>query len=403
MEKKKKQLILVKICCIIASFCLWLYISYCENPINTYKMRNVPVQLTNINALEQSKLTTIPGQNYTVSFTIRGQNLDVEKAKQSDFKVVADMSLYVLKKGQNRIPVQIIHYPSNINVENAENMWVDVELDELAQKTLTVRTKVQGTPKSGYYYYIDDISPEKVKVSGPKKYVDLVESVAGTVNISGLSKDTKLTPELQAYDKDGKVISNVKIQPSSAAVTIPIKRGKKVSINLKTTGQAASGVNIKGMTLDQQTVQIFGDEDVLSNISSVDTQPVDLSRITDSKTINVKLNLPDGVTAADGNTYVSVDVNVEKTIQKNFSININPVNVDNKFNASLDNSTASVTVSGNETAVNSIKDGDIKCTVDCTSLKEGTYGVQVSETLPQGITSVSLTPGKVNVNITKKQ
>lgn len=403
MEKKKKQLIVTRICCIFASFCLWLYISYCENPINTYKLKDVSVQLTNTDSLVQSNLAIIPGQKYTVSFTIRGQNLEVMKTKQSDFKVVADMSLYVLKKGQNKIPVQIIHYPSNINVENAENMWVDVELDQFDEKTLNVKTKIQGSPKTGYYYYDGIASPEKVKVSGPKKYVDLVKTVVGDVNINGLSKDTKLAADLQAYDSDGKVVTNVKLQPSSVTVDVPIKRGKKVGVNLKTTGQAAAGINIKSIALEQQTVQIFGDEDILSGISSIDTEPVDLSKLTDSKKINVKLSLPDDVTVASGNTYVSVDTAVEKTIQKTFNVNINAINVDNKFNSALDTQTAKVTVSGLESSVNNIKDGDIKCTVDCTSLSEGIHSLQVSETLPQGITNVSVVPGTVNVNITKKQ
>lgn len=403
MEKKKKQLIIMRICCIFASFCLWLYISYCENPINTYKLKNVPVQLTNLDALDQSNLAIIPAQKYTVSFTIRGQNLDVMKTKQSDFKVVADMSLYVLKKGQNKIPVQIIHYPSNINVENAENMWVDVELDELGEKTLNVKTKVEGSPKNGYYYYGGIVSPEKVKVSGPKKYVDSVDTVVGTVNINGLSKDTKLTAELQAYDSEGKVVTNVKLQPASATITVPIKRSKKVGVNLKTEGQAAAGINIKSIALEQQTVQLLGDEDVLSDISSVNTEPVDLSKVTDTKKISAKLDLPDGVTVLGTNTYVAVDATVEKTIQKTFSVNINTINVDNKFNSAVDTQTAKVTVSGFESIINNIKDGDIKCTADCTSLQEGVHQIQVSETLPQGVTNVSIVPGAVNVNITKKQ
>lgn len=402
MEKKKRQLIFVRICCIFASFCLWLYISNWENPIDTYKLKNIPVELINTDALEQSKLTVIPGQNFNVSLNIRGVSLAVMKAKPADFKVVADMSLYVLKKGLNKIPVQIVTYPSNINIENSNTMWVEVELDDLAQKSVPVKTKIQGSPKSGYYYFDGTPNATEVKVSGPKKYVDMVSEAVGTVNINGLSKDTELNASLEAHDTSGKVVSNVKLSPNNVSISVPIKKGKNVSVNLKTKGTAANGINVKDISLEQQSVQICGDENTVSNISSINTLPIDLSTIEDSKELKAKLDLPKGVSLTSGNEYVAVNVSIEKTIQKTVSVNINILNLDSKYNAVLDSSTAAVTISGSETAVNAIKDGDIKCTVDASTLIEGTHSLKIAAAVPQGITMVSVVPGMGNVNMTKK-
>ncbi|MDF2503465.1 CdaR family protein [Clostridium sp.] len=402
MEKKTKQQIIIKICCVIAAFCLWLYISNWENPIKTYKLKSVSVELINTDALAQSKLTLSPDQNFNVSLTLRGTDLEVMRARPEDFKIVADMSEYAVKKGDNRIPVQIVHYPNNINIENNNAMWVDVNLDDLHQKTVSVKAKIEGSPKEGYYSSEAVISPSDAIVSGPGKFVNMVKNVIINANVANFNKDVDLSVPLQAVDGAGKIVANVKVQPQNVNVTIPIKKAKSVSINIKTTGQATNGVNIKSLTPVQSTIDVIGDNDSLNKVSSIDTVPIDLSKITENKTINVRLSLPNGISTLSGDNYINVKATVEGIIQKTFSSNINFINVPSGFNASLDNDKENITVSGDESVINSIKDGDIKCNVDCTSLQEGTHNVQVSVALPQGVTNIASDPSTVKVTIVKK-
>jgi YbbR domain-containing protein len=402
VEKKTKQQIIIKICCVIAAFCLWLYISNWENPIKTYKLKSVSVELINTDALAQSKLTLSPDQNFNVSLTLRGTDLEVMRARPEDFKIVADMSEYAVKKGDNRIPVQIVHYPNNINIENNNAMWVDVNLDDLHQKTVSVKAKIEGSPKEGYYSSEAVISPSDAIVSGPGKFVNMVKNVIINANVANFNKDVDLSVPLQAVDGAGKIVANVKVQPQNVNVTIPIKKAKSVSINIKTTGQATNGVNIKSLTPVQSTIDVIGDNDSLNKVSSIDTVPIDLSKITENKTINVRLSLPNGISTLSGDNYINVKATVEGIIQKTFSSNINFINVPSGFNASLDNDKENITVSGDESVINSIKDGDIKCNVDCTSLQEGTHNVQVSVALPQGVTNIASDPSTVKVTIVKK-
>ncbi|AGK99161.1 CdaR family protein [Clostridium pasteurianum] len=403
MEKKSKQQIVIKICCVIAAFCLWLYISSWENPIKTYRLRNVSVELINADVLAQSQLTLSPDQSFTVSLTLRGTDLEVMSARPEDFKIVADMSEYAFKKGENRIPVQIVHYPSNINIENTNTMWVNVNLDDLYEKTVPITTKIEGSPKNGYYSSEAVVSPGDAVVSGPSKFVNMVKDVIVSANIVDLSKDANLSVPLKPVDAAGKTVSNVKVQPQNASVTIPIKKAKSVSVNIKTTGQPANGVDIKAITPIQSTIDIIGDnDDNLNKISSIDTTPIDLTKITESKTMKVKLSLPNGISTLTGDNFISVKTDVEGIIQKIFSVNINLINVPAQFNASLENAKTNVTVSGDGSVINSINDGDIKANVDCSSLQEGTHNLQISVALPKGVTNLAANPSTVNVTMTKK-
>lgn len=402
MEKKTKQQIIIKICCVIAAFCLWLYISNWENPIKTYRLKNVSVELINTDVLSQYKLTLSPDQNFSVSLTLRGTYLDVMRARADDFKIIADMSEYAVKKGQNRIPVQIVNYPSNINIENNNSMWVNVNLDDLHEKTVPIKVKIEGSPKDGYYSSEAAISPQDAVISGSDKYVNMVKSVIANANIANLNKDVNLSMTLEPVDASGKIVNNVKVEPQNANITIPIKKAKAVSVNIKTTGQSVNGVNIKSIEPVHSTVDIIGDNNSLNNISSIDTVPIDLGKITETKTMNVKLSLPNGVSTISGDNYISIKTVVEGIIQKKFSVNINLINVSQDFNAALDNKEANITVSGDETVINSISDGEIKANVDCSSLQEGTHNVQIFVALPKGVTNVATDPSTVNVTMTKK-
>lgn len=433
MEKKNNRQILIKVCCVIVSFCLWLYISNWQNPISTYTLKNVSVELINTDALAQSKLTLTPNQKFSVPITIRGTDLEVMKSKASDFTIVADMSVYAVKEGENRIPVQIVHYPSDVNIENTNNMWIDVEIDKTYDKSVSLKVKVQGKPRSGYYFVQPTTIQAEATITGPSKFVNMVSSVVANTNVDNLSKDLDTEVALEPVDKNGKTVSDVTVNPEKLQVTVPIKKygavgsnvvpgekqssssnveSKSVGINVLTEGKQSATVDIKSITAADQSIQITGNYDQIKDITTINTEPIDLSKIAQSKTITVKLNLPSGINTLNGNTTENVNINANAStntdtdnntvMQKTFSINISVENLPDGFNSMLDNSSVNVTVSGDSTVINAINNGDIKATIDATSFKEGVNNVQPVVTLPQGVKNEGLNPNTINVTLIKK-
>jgi YbbR domain-containing protein len=402
VEKKNNRQILIKLCCVIASFCLWLYISNVENPISTYVIKNVPVQLINVDALNESKLTVCPNQNFSVSISVRGTSLEVMKAKPSDFKIVADMSEYAVKEGENRIPVEMVHCPNNINIENSNNLWVDVQIDKLYQKNVPIKVKVQGKTKEGYYYLDPNLSETEAIISGPSKYASIVTNVVANVNVENLSKDLDVDSQLEAVDENGKIVDNVSIKPQKVEVTVPINRSKTVSINVVTVGKQQSGIDIKAIYSVEQSVDIIGNYNKVKNISSINTKPIDVSSISGSNTLSVKLDLPEGISTVSGKNSVNVKINVDTIIQKTFATNINVINLPQGFNCSLDNNSVNVTVSGDSSVINTINSADVKATIDASSFKEGVNSINPVIVVPQGTTNVGVTPSTINATLTKQ-
>ena len=46
---KNKQKVIVQLVCILLSLCLWIYVTNIKNPIKSYELKNVPVEILNSN------------------------------------------------------------------------------------------------------------------------------------------------------------------------------------------------------------------------------------------------------------------------------------------------------------------------------------------------------------------
>lgn len=399
---EQKNIWLIKICCVVAAFALWLYVTNVENNQNP-QLLTVPVTLTGIENVTQQKLKVLPAsQQYTVTLHVRGSLTDIALGKDQ-FKVVADLSEFQFSKGTKNIPVRIERQPANVTVLNSETLYVPVSFDNLLEKTFPVKVNMTGKVKDGYYapqnYYIN---PTDVVVSGAAKFVNQVSSVETNIDLKSAEKDLGFKLALKALDSTGKEIKDVEISPAFVDVSIPVKKIKTVGINVKTKGNVSSEFVFKSFQLIPEKVDIAGGDNI-NNITSLDTEPVDLSTLTPNKTISVKIIIPDGVTLTNSDGTVKLKADMDKIIQKNFSLDIGINNLSDAYNVSLNNQKVSLIISGPESQVTALKNEDFNCNIDLNSIAtEGDHTVPINLTIPDGITKVSQNPQNVVATVKKK-
>jgi YbbR domain-containing protein len=400
MEQKNTWLI--KICCIIAAFALWLYVTNVENNNNSQPI-SVPVTLVGEENVTSQKLKILPpSQPYTVTLHVRGSLSDIAIGKDQ-FKVVADLSEFQFSKGTKNIPVRLERQPANVSVLNSEGLYVSVSFDTLVEKTLPVKININGKVKDGYYapqnYYIN---PTDVVVSGAAKFVDQVNSVETTVDLKSAEKDLGFKLPLKALDSSGKEVKNVDISPSYVDVSIAVKKIKTVNINVKTKGNVSGDLALKSLQLVPDKVDIAGGDNI-NDITSLDTEPLDLSTLTPNKTVVLKIIVPDGVILTNSDGTVKVKAIMDKIIQKNFSLDIGVKNLNDSYTAALNNQSVSLIISGPESKVNALTNADFNCYIDLNSIvTEGEHTVPVSLTIPDGITKISQNPQSVIASVKKK-
>ncbi|MDP4088823.1 MAG: CdaR family protein [Bacillota bacterium] len=404
MAKKKDNQIIVKIICVIASFMLWLYVANAENPEKTRTL-TVPVTIQNVDALADYKLALVNDRNYEVNLKVKGPMLDVNALDASKITLKVDMSVVMmLKKGVNRIPVIVDNIPDNVTVVDKENLRLEVNLDELKGKSVPIKVNIQPITKPGYAAFDPILNLSSVYVSGPGQYVDNVSYAAASQEVKDADADKEFNLPLQPYDAAGRVVKEVKIEPQSVNVVIPVKKTKTVSIFVNLKGNISKGMRLNSADAVPSKIEIAGDENLLKNISQIETAPIDLSTINESKTVEVGLVLPNGIVLTRDNENINVKFSVDQIGSKNIQRNIQFTNLAQGLTYTSDKNSVYLVLTGPQNVLSTIGDTSVQCTVDLSNLGESvdahTVPVTVSG-LPDGVSVASVTPQNVKVLIMK--
>ncbi|MVX62800.1 hypothetical protein GKZ28_03675 [Clostridium chromiireducens] len=405
MDKSENRTLIVKIICILLSFCLWLYISNVENPLRTYELKNIPVELINENSLIDSKFAIMNKQQFTVDLKLEGPSSEVIKIRKEDFKIVADMSAYALKGGENTIPVQIISYPQNINIKNNGFLGIKVNLEELVQKEVTIKSKVKVNYKEHIYEKEQTISPKTVKVTGGKSVIERISDAILTGDERDVDNNKQSDYSIKFVDSFGNEVNDVESDIKTAKLSIVVTNGKVVPINLKTNGTIPQGFVLDGYELSKSSVNILGNSQNLDKISSIDTESVDMSSLQSDSQMNVKLNLPEGILVQDGEGIINVKFKVKKeeSVTKNIVCNVQIKNLSENLILENSNLTTNVALTGIQTDLDKVTAQNINVILDLSNIKEeGTFEYTPKATLVDGNNAAISSIGSVSVVVKKK-
>ena len=353
---KNKQKVIVQLVCILLSLCLWIYVTNIKNPIKSYELKNVPVEILNSNSLQDSGLALVPNQNFYVNLKIEGNTQDLFNVDKDSFKIIVDLSEYVLKKGENKVAVNIKESPSSITIKNSNGLTISVNTEEYATNEVPVKSEINITSKSSYYVATPVFSPKTVVVSGPKSLVKKVTKVVAQGEESNASKTI--------------VKDFVKLSEKWVEGTIEINEGKIVPIKINTTGTLKDGLTLKSISGDITEVGITGPEDVLRNISEIGTEEINLSEIKDSTNIEVALGIPDKISIYNGKSSINVNISIDKAKTKDFTIAYSIVGAADGLTITPDSNKVTITVSANSDVLDSITEENFNAQLDVSQYTE---------------------------------
>lgn len=411
MAKTKDSTLIVKLICLLLSFGLWLYISNVENPVRTYELKNIPVELVNEDYLTDSKFAITNKGQYTVDLKLEGPSSEVIKAKKEDFKIVADMSAYALKSGENTIPVQIVSYPENINVKNNGFLGIKVNLEELIKKEFTIKSKVKVSYKENIYEKQEAISPEKVTATGGKSAIEKINEAVLIGEAKNIDKNIKNSYDIKFLDSAGSEVTDVEADNKTAQLSITVTNGKSVPINLKTKGTMQSGLALDGYELSKAYVNIIGASgESINNIQSIDTEPVDISTLKSDSEVEAKLKLPDGVSLLDGDGgtikvkfKVKTDEKSAQKATKNIECKVQYKNLSEALNLESSTQTVTVTLMGDQDALDKITANNVNVMLDLSkAAQEGTFDYTPEATLVNSDDVIISSVENVKIVIKKK-
>ena len=415
----KEKNLMVKLVCLLLSFGLWIYISNIENPIKQYTITNIPVQIVNLDVLKEDNLTLAPDQNFTISLTIQGTSTNIYSINKSQFTVVANLSNYTLKSGDNSIPVEITNSPNNVNIKNNGVLRINIKLENITEKTMPVKSELNVTTSNSTYVKNISFSTNQITVSGPEETVNEVSKLVVRGNVTANNSTTTASFPVVAVDSSGNVVNDVVLSTNNVQTTITVEKGKLVPIKVQTTGELRAGLTLENIIANPNTIKILGSESVLDSTNEILSEPINLNSITGNETIITNLIVPRNITLLPNENEINVDVKVSGADENNSENVINgntettktfeiPITIEGNlsgYTANLSSNTVTVVLKGTKKELDNLQASNLSCKIDISKLtKEG--GV-VSPTVDinneNNVLVDSQNPQTVDVTFTKAE
>ncbi|SHF73038.1 CdaR family protein [Ornithinibacillus halophilus] len=348
----------------------------------TQTVEDVPVEIR-----MDSEKYVVSGIPEFVTVQLEGTSATlVATARQRNFDVYVDLE--GLEAGEHTVRIQT-DVPSELTA-TVEPEFIDIVIEERATEEFKVNVDFLNNEQlpEGYEIGEIEVNPETVLITSSKSVVEQIGIVKVYVDV----KDTSESIENRAfpvnvYDSQGNEL-RVRIEPETVSVSVEINNpSKNVSVSVPTTGTLPEGLSLVSIEPNIEEVEIFATSNTLEGIDEIKTKAVNLSDITESGTVDLQLELPEGVQAPDIDA-IEVSIELEQTKQlEDILIDIEHLNDGQEVTfIEPEEQTMSITIVGNEQDVSEITDEDIRVYIDVEDLEDGEHQVPILIEGPEGVT-----------------
>ena len=317
------------------------------------------------------------------------------------FRATIDLS-GITQGGEYQVPVEVTSVNPDIQILEVTPSVVSVQLDPLVTKIVPVKIE-RGEVPDGLEVGSETATPSTVTVSGPKTIVDQVTAARADVVIQQSGIDVDEDVSLIPVDAIGDARSPADVTPTTARITIRIfsePGNRTLPVSPVVTGTPAAGFEIDTITADPSAMTVQGDVDALTSLARVDTQPVSVSGLSETRTFETQLALPDGIEAVDSRP-IQVTVSFRPvTESRSYTVGLELVGTAPGLAYAPSTSSVLLSVGGSPAALDAMASGTTLARLDVTGLEPGTYDVPVTADLPEGVTLVAASPATVSVTIT---
>lgn len=311
MLKYIRKDFLLKIMALFISLALWLHVQL-SKPQIAQELFNFEVKVVN---LDRSKLAITRQSVDVIRIRASGSSEELKKIKGKTFSAFVDLLDAEVGLKEYRIQPQ---YPIEVNVEweRPPTVFVNVEaLGHEFHKVVVVQDESVAPP--GFTLGEPTVEPEMVKIEGAESRLESVATVRAVLLVDKqLKPGMKFPIPLEFLDKDNKIVPGVTADRIEVVVTptlIPLLQRHSLLVVPLYRGQPAFGYQVESIDVSPNQVDLTGDDRKLSRLTTVETQPIDLTGLTETKTVEATLVIPNGGQAK--RKSVSVRIRIGKVPQ----------------------------------------------------------------------------------------
>jgi YbbR domain-containing protein len=302
MDRIRGKNIVAKLMALVLALVLWMYVTNEQNPAVEASI-DVPVEARNV----ASQMVALDTPD-TVRVKVRGTRGIIAGLQPQDISAYIDLK--GLSEGRQTVKI-FAQVPLGLELLEISPDRAQIKIEPSVSRSLPVEIKLIGAPPTGTAVSKAAASPEQITVEGPKSAVESVTKAVVSVDLTGRTADftTNLPPV--PVGKDGREIAGLTIYPDKVAITANILQGlNKKTVDVKTIvyGQPAQGVTVKSVTTKPARIELTGDPQALDKIDFIYTEPINVAGIDRDTEKEVKLQLKEGIVAAQSIVIVQIGV-----------------------------------------------------------------------------------------------
>ena len=403
---KPNTLIYVSLICAFAAF-----FAVDRKVINLVETEAIVLSNQPVVAEYNEEAYVVEGIPESADIVLMGRKSDLYLAEQlGDHKLTLDLT--GLSAGTHKVNIKYNNPIKSLDYK-VDPSRATIVIYPKVSSSRTVTTDILNKDKLGSTLVISSIKLDRdeVIIKSYKEKLEKVASVKALVDVNALNANSAGTYTLEnvkliAYDEKGTEIKDIEIVPGTITATVVISSpSKTVPVKVIPVGEVASGSAISSITSNVTNVTLYGEEEILKDISEIEVE-IDVNGLSKDKTFQETIVKPTGVRSMS-DTAVTIKVKMEGETSKEFKdIPIVFEHLDtNKYKPLAKNASdtkVDVVVKGVKSVLDKLDSKDIKAYVDLSDLEPGTYEVPVMVTGNDLKLSYSSRTTKIEVIIAKK-
>jgi len=379
----------LKILALILSILLWFYI-YFVYGAKINKTASIQVQLINV----PQDLSVNLSSNY-IDVVFAAPVRIIEQVEKN-IRIVMDLSDIGPGTFTRKINVEAPKEAEIISINPDE---IEITIERIITKEFSIRGVINGSVANGNIIGKPEIIPQVVTVQGVESIVNSVKEAIVEINVDGATSDIYGSSEIKLINKSNERIEDLIMSSRIASFHVPVISSdltKFVPVIPKFKGYPK--LAIKEVKITPQIVKITGKGEIISKISSIETEPINIDGLSENISINNNLILPEGLKVEPISVKVEITVEAEITVAFD-NVLVKTINLKDGLKASLDVETVKIVITGRSSIVENVK--SLEAQLDLNGLDTGEYILSVKiKNIPDSL-YVRIYPEKINVKITK--
>lgn len=384
---------------LLLAVAVWIAATLQADPFAVREFAAIPV--TPVNQPEETVL--FEGDTVRVNVEARAPQSVLADLAATDFTATMDLS--ALQPGiAASISISVTCNSEAVRIQSYTPQQETVRIEALGSMNLPVQIEREGQAATGYLSVRPVAVPGEVSIYGPEPFLAQVESVTGSIDVSGAREDIVERVSVSPRDADGRLVAGVQWTPEQVEVRVGVRKrvGYKPDVEVvpDVRGDPAPGYRRGSVSVEPSTVTLSGPSQILNDLPGfVKTLPISITGATEILTERTPLTMPTSVVVV-GVNFVTVTVDVLPILSsKTMTSVIDVQGLSQGWIATLSPNEVDVILEGPDTLLPQLTPDDIQVFVNLFGLGLGVHRVEPIVLYPDGVTVVSVIPETIEVVI----